>query len=258
MTDGPNTYKPMSKSTSDKELDSIVSLMPTMIVMAAAAMVVKVMEDAKMAPNQLLQDPNKKPIVRQTSEVQSLEELLRKKLTASGHERSLKIFKSLQEEYLPVVLLLEGRTVDSSLLNVPKITSLVKDLYQTGLKFLAQGIEILGQLSATSTGTLGAEKKELEDNLQRYEPESSMHSLVSERLVKVSESLKLVKSYNDKMDELICQSELCRDSIREIRLELPKLVGQKPQDELDKVILELRARMDFAQRVQTEYKKQGL
>ena len=42
------------------------------------------------------------------------------------------------------------------------------------------------------------------------------------------------------------------------RLELPELVNHKVGEELDKVMLELRTRVGFAQKVQEELVRQGL
>lgn len=213
---------------------------------------------AQMAPNQLLQDPNKKPILRTVNVVLSLEDRLQKGLTKFDHQQGLRIFKSVREESLNLASIISGGNINETLLNLGKIKSLTGDLYQQGLKFLSQTLDVLEQVGATDMDGMRVEKLELEANLPKYEPGSVMHSTISERLVKVTSSLKLVKSYSDKTDELLYQAELCRDSIREIRLQLPELMGQKSRDELDRVMLELRTRMEFAQRVQTEYKAQGL
>lgn len=221
--------------------------------------IVTINGEAQMAPDYITQDPNKKPIQRKPIEaatftIENFDQILNLKLKGKQHEDYLE----LKKEYTGVQELLVGTNIQDTVINTPRIRDLTKDLYSRGLVFLNQAWDISSQLSNTDINILRKENEELNRNLLDQDKDSTLYSLIAERLDKNNKALKLVKGCNEKLDELDARIGLCTDSIREIRLELPELLNNKSQDETDKVMMELKLRVDYAARVQAEYKRQGL
>lgn len=216
-----------------------------------------------MVPNQLIQDTNKQPIQKTKEEVLRQDSIIKEKELKEGFTRlnfneGLKAFQKLQSEYNNLGLVLVSKGINDALVNSKRISVLTSELYQQGLSLLIKVLNIYQQSGVTDTDSLISENKELEVELEKYNAGSTMRSLVSERISRNTNSLKMVKGSRDKLDELFMEAELCTDSIREIRLELPELMSGRPRDEFDKAMLELRTRMEFAQRVQAEYASQGI
>jgi hypothetical protein len=166
-------------------------------------------------------------------------------------------FLGLKKEHDALLPLLTNRAVADTLVNTDRLKTLTDSLYSQGLTLLLQTLDISQQVGATNTTALELENKELNEELERCNSPTTK-ALIEERLSKNTNSLKLVKQHRDRLDEILMQVGLCKDSIREIRLELPELLNHKSQDDLDKVILELKTRIEFAQRVHEEYNRQGL
>lgn len=222
-----------------------------------------VKEAAKMAPNQLIQDTNKQPIQKTKEEVLRQDGIIKEKELREGFTKlnfneGLKVLKDLQNEYNNLGLVLVSKGIDDALVNSKRISVLTKSLYQQGLSLLIKALNVYQQSGVTNVDSLIAENRELGTELERYDIGSTMHSLVSERLSRNTNSIRIIKSSRDRLDELFMETELCTDSIREIRLGLPELMSGRPRDELDKAMLELRTRMEFAQKVQAEYASQGI
>jgi hypothetical protein len=212
--------------------------------------------------NQLIQKQGKKPITKPElvivrDNTTSLERRLQAGFEKSQFDKGLKAFTGLKKEQEALMPLVVNRDLGGSLINLERVKSLTESLYLQGLTLLLQTLDISQQVGATNATALELENKELREELERNTT-STLQAMIEERLAKNIKSLKLVKSHRDRLDEIFCQVGLCKDSIREIRLELPELVAHKPKDELDKTLLELRTRIEFAQRVQDEYKRQGL
>ena len=211
-------------------------------------------------PNQLIQKKNKPVIVREVKESSAAitEQRLRDGFNYAKSEEGLKYLTKLEEEYKGLRYLLDNSSIEDTVLNLKRISKLTSDLYQQGLNFLSQALNITQQLSTSSREDLITENKELKTELEKCKPDSTIHKLVTERLSHNAKSLSKVKEFREKLDEYFCQVGLCRDSIREVRLGIPELLGNKPKDEFDKAMLELRTRVELAQRVQAEYTRQGI
>lgn len=213
-------------------------------------------------PDQLIQKKGRKAIPSsgriQLGSFASVEESLQEGFARVKSEEGARKLTRLKTEYDGLQSLLVGSKLEDTVLNLDRVAKLTSKLYQQGLGFLAQALSTAKQLDTSSPAILLEESKELEESLVKSKPGSTLHGMITERLEKNTKSLSIVKEFGEKLDEYFCQVGLCRDSIREIRLEVPELLGNKPQEELDRVMLELRTRVDFAQRVQKEYDKQGL
>jgi len=213
-------------------------------------------------PNQLIQKKGK-PLVREPVKEVPMSILLSVKKLREGFEKvhleeGLKHLARLEAEHKGLSTLLDSSGVEDTVLNLERVSKLTSSLYQQGLSFLAKALNVAEQLSASSKEDLVAESEELKTELGKCTPGSTLHNMVAERLASNTKSIRIVKEFHEKMDEYFCQVGLCRDSIREIRLGLPELIGNKPRDEFDKILLELKTRVELAQRVQAEYTKQGI
>lgn len=211
--------------------------------------------------NQLIQKENRPPIKKTEQEVTyatvvTLEKRLIDGFNYLEHTRGIKALNSIKEEHDSLQKLFIARELSDSIVNVDKIKSLTDSLYSQGLHLLSSAFESAQQLATTNIEQIESEISELETELQNCS--ETIRPIVSERIEKNKKSLKSIKGYRDRVDELLCQSGLCKDSIREIRLELPELMSHKSQDEYEKLMLELDTRIAFAQRVKAEYMKQGL
>ena len=206
-------------------------------------------------PNQLIQDQKKlKPA---TTNVAG--DLLKGFQSIDFH-RGVKVLNNLNAEHSRLVSIL-SHDWGESLINTKRMKKLELDIYDQGLRLLTEVLETARHLTATNIETLENESKELSEELGRYKDDSSKATLVSiieERLKLNQKGLIVAKRYNDRIDELVCQAELCVDSLRDVSLTLPELVEHKPKDELDRVLIELGSRIEFAQRVKAEYAKQGI
>jgi len=209
-------------------------------------------------PNQLIQKKGKLPIVGEIKTTSWTEVSLREGFKKASSEVGLKYLARLEDEYKGLEGLLQGSKVDETVLNLERISKLSYNLYQQGLSFLTKALNIIEQLTTSSKDDLLGEKSELEVELGKLVPGSRLHGMVTERLANNEKSLAKIKEFKEKIDEYFCQVGLCRDSIREIRLGIPELLDNKPREELDRIILELKTRVELAQRVQAEYSKQGI
>jgi hypothetical protein len=211
--------------------------------------------------NQLIQKPNRPPIKKTEQEViyQGIniqEKRLGEGFTSADYQVGLKAYNKLKSEHDSLKLLFENKTLGDSIVDIPKIQKLTDSLYSQGLRLLTSALDSVQQLGNTNAVDMELEVIELEKELENCSDKLKL--IIEERIGKNKKSLETVKGYRDRIDEYICQAGLCRDSIREIRLELPELMSHKPQDEYDKLILELNTRIAFAQRVKVEYDKRGL
>jgi len=186
------------------------------------------------------------------------ERKLKEGFEKSKSSQGLKYLSRLEEEYKSLKSLLDGSNIEDTVLNIGKVSKLILSLYQQGLSFLTKTLNIVKQLDTTSKDALLNERGELNSELKKLTPGSLLHGMVTERLSSNEKSLAIVKNYSEKLDEYFCQVGMCTDSIREIRLGIPELLDNKPKEEFDKILLELRTRVELAQRVQAEYNKQGI
>jgi hypothetical protein len=212
-----------------------------------------------LMPNQLIQDPNKQPIkkIEITIGVSSREKKLLDGFIRLGFKEGVKALQNLKNEYDNLKLIFDNNDMNNTLINAERIKKLTDNLYSQGLDLLMPALDISQQLAVTNIDNLTDENKELEEELKKCNKET-LALIIKERLEKNTKSIGLVKKYRDRADELFGQVGLCKDSIREIRLELPELMSHKPKDELDKIMLELKTRVEFAQRVHEEYARQGI
>jgi len=211
--------------------------------------------------NQLIQKPNRPPIKKTEQEVvyQNInvqEKRLGEGFASLDYQPGVKAYNKLKNEHDSLKQLFDNRALGDSIVDIPKIKNLTDSLYSKGLRILASALDSVQQLGSTNTVDMELEVIELEKELDGAS--EKLKPIIEERIEKNKKALGTVKGYRDRIDEYICQVGLCRDSIREIRLELPELMSHKPQDEYDKLILELNTRIAFAQRVKAEYDKQGL
>lgn len=218
-------------------------------------------EEVTPMVNQLIQKKDREPVRREavtSGSALTLEKRLEAGFTKAEFSEGLKVFSRIKKEHDLLRPLLQDSGALNSLVNLKRIGQLTENLYLQGLSRLMQALDISEQLGQTNADTLEVESRELKEKLEGHEPGSTLHNMITERLEKNAKGLKTVKEHRDRMDEVLMEAGLCRDSMREIRLELPELVGHRSKDELEKVMLELRTRIDFAQRVHEEYTKQGL
>lgn len=252
----------IEKEVETRELDIPELVTAAVATMVAVNLVSQVAEVVDTMPNQLIQKKNKPLITKTILELPIdsalTEERLRKGFEKIQSEKGLGYLSKLETEYKGLKLLLENGRIEETVLNLKRISKLTSSLYQQGLSFLSQALNVAEQLNTSSRDNLLAESEELKTELGRCTPGSTLYNMVTERLASNAKSLSTVKGYSEKLDEYFCQVGLCRDSIREIRLEIPELLGNKPKDEFEKVMLELRTRVELAQRVQAEYTKQGV
>ncbi len=208
--------------------------------------------------NQLIQDPKKLkltqiPIQHIESKIdiisldtEDILDVFRKMKFARG----LKILLELQSEYDKIINVSDTK---ETLINTNRIKQLATDIYNQGISLLSQ----VKTIAVVNTENLTKEIEELSEELATCQKET-LRVLIEQRLEINKRNLTTAKKSKDRVDELLCEVELCTDSIREITLTLPELVEHKPKDEFDKILLELNARIEFAQRVKDEYVKQGL
>ncbi|GAH35813.1 unnamed protein product, partial [marine sediment metagenome] len=140
--------------------------------------------------------------------------------TAAGFEEGLKVFTRIKKEHTALRPMLENREELESMVNLDRIRQLTGSLYMQGLGLLTQALDISQNLGQTNISTLELETKELQEKLEGQEQGSALHSMITERLENNAKSLNLVKGRRDKTDEILMEAGMCRDSMREIRLEL--------------------------------------
>jgi len=203
--------------------------------------------------NQLIQDPNK--LAKPSISVSLLEEF--KVLGFERGERSLRKLEGINSELNKIFI--RNPDISTSLVNTKRIKELTSDIYSQGIHLLETLLETVRQSGITNQIELQKEEEELEEELRRQViKEGSLYSLIQERLGKIKKNLGLTKRNSDKVDEVLCHVGLCIDSLREICLEIPELISHRSKDDFDKVMLELNTRIEYAQRVKTEYDKQGI
>ncbi len=201
--------------------------------------------------NQLIQDPKKLKIPISTNLLSEF-----KILGFSRGERALQKLETVDSDLKGIFT--RNPDLETSLVNSGRIKELADSLHLKGIGFLNDTLRIVRQSNTVSLLELTEQVEELEVQLEKYEEEKgTVYSLILERLSKNRSNLALVKKSSNKIDELLCHVGLCIDSLREICLELPELIGHKSRDDFDKVVLELNSRIDYAQRVKAEYDKQG-
>lgn len=210
-------------------------------------------EDTKMV-NQLIQDPEKLPksVSIKSSLYQDFEKL--------GFERGLRALKRLDTLNSDLVsLFARVSNIDESLVNISKMKTLTTSVYEKGLSLLGTTLEIAKTTGIENQFELAKECEELEEELPKYKDSKvSMYLILQERLDKNRHILELVKRNSDRLDETLANVGLCIDSLREISLELPELLVHKSKDDFNKVLLELKTRVEFAQRVKDEYDRRGI
>jgi hypothetical protein len=211
--------------------------------------------------NQLIQKKDRPPIIKLESQVvYETNILVEKKLqdgfTSLDYQRGLKNINSLKVEYDNLAKLYINRDSIGSLVNIDRIKKLTDSLYYQGLQFLDNTLSLVQQLAVTDVGNIASETGELEGQLESCN--DVLKPIITERIAKNKKAMATIKEYNDRIDETLSQAGLCKDSIREIRLELPELLTYKSKDEYDKVVFELNTRIDFAQRVKEAYIKEGI
>jgi hypothetical protein len=174
-----------------------------------------------------------------------------------GFDRGTKVWSKLNEVHENLLSILS--TADNSIIDTDKIKKLESEVYAQGISLLKQTLETAKQITGTDNTleSLKSETTELQDELTKASSET-LKNLIKQRIEVNSRNINTVKKASDRVDELLCQTELCIDSIREICLTLPELIVHKPKDEMDKVLIELNSRMEYAQRIKEEYVKQGL
>lgn len=218
---------------------------------------------ALMAPNQLIQDPNKLPVKRLETGTVWPSGLPKTTDINLGRDfkkypEGLVAFKDLNEEYEGLSTIFKSRGLDNSLVNTKKIGDLASGLYTQGTSLLVKTLSLFQQRDISDLKEITDQTTELKSELTKYTEGTTMYSMISDRINKNTSSIKLVKGVQNQIDEALMQTGLCTDSIRELRLQLPSLMGHLPQDEFNKAITELNVRIDYAQRVQAEYRRQGL
>ena len=202
--------------------------------------------------NQLIQDPAKLKIPVSTTLLNEF-----KTLGFSRGERALQKLEEVTSDLKGIFT--KNPDLEASLVNTSRIKELTDSLYLKGISFLSDTLRIARQSNPTSLLELTDQVEDLETQLEKYEEEKgTVYSLILERLGKNRSNLALIKKSSNRIDELLCHVGLCIDSLREICLELPELIGHKSRDDFDKITLELNSRIDYAQRVKAEYDKQGI
>jgi len=243
-------------------ISSLVSAMVSTVVgVSLLPTILEAVEEVATMPNQLIQKKDRPNLVEKKELPPILyqtEKKLREGFERVHSEVGLKHLSKLEAEYRGLRSILDSSKIEDTVLNIGRISKLTSELYQQGLNFLTQALNVANQLTTSSREDLVAESKELGAELSKSSPGSTVYKMVTERLASNNRSLGTIKGFNEKLDEYFCQVGLCRDSIREIRLGIPELVGNIPKDEFNKIILELRTRVELAQRVQAEYTRQGI
>lgn len=211
--------------------------------------------------NQLIQKPNRPSVVKPEVQIVHDSIILFERRLADGFnsletQSGTKSFNGLKSEYDNLKKIFENSPIDNSIINVDRIKKLTSSLYLQGLKLLASALESIRQLGSTNAMDMELEVIELEKELGGCS--EKLKPIVEERIEKSKKALQAVKGYKDRIDELLCEAGLCKDAIREIRLEIPELMSHRPKDEYDKIMHELNARVEYAQRVKAEYDKQGI
>jgi hypothetical protein len=202
--------------------------------------------------NQLIQDPNKLP------KEYSAERLL-SEFNSLGLKKGVTTLKNLVKVNTDLGrIFANGSNIDESLIDAVKVKKLTQDVFMQGIHLLENTLEIAQQSSIGNLAELRAENDELLSELKGKTKDSSIYSIIKERLEKNQKNIDLIKRKSDRIDELLCNAGLSTDALREIALGLPELVKHKSKDEFDGVVHELNERIGFAQRVKAEYERQGL
>jgi hypothetical protein len=199
-------------------------------------------EDIIDMTNQLVQDPKKLKIALTRLQQQQVinGQVINTTITATADlnfthkvinqldfdsisfSRGTKILAKLNDSHNQILSVFSNNTNDS-LINIDKMKSLELDIYNQGINVLKQVYEIAQQLQQSKVDELNAIHDELSKKLETLDKASPMYNLTSDRLDINSKSLGMIKKYNDRIDELLCQVELFTDNISEMCLELPEL-----------------------------------
>ena len=218
--------------------------------------------------NQLIQDPNKvgiKPMKAEETTKYPQEYVPIMKQTpltmldfnSISFPRGTKTLSKLNTTHSQILDIFKGQ-IDNSLINTDKMKSLELDIYNQGIKVLKQVFEIASQLQKSKVDELNTTHDELTKQLEELDKTSPMWSLTNDRLEINNKSLGMIKKYNDKIDELLCQVDLYNESISEMCLELPDLLNHTSKDDMSLKLVEINNRMEIAQKVKNEYDKEGV
>ncbi len=227
--------------------------------------------------NQLIQDPNKKLGICYNCDV--LKECKRDKnpkyclqhdavpvkltlMPKVQNEGSLftnfpkgkKIYDKLQSEYLNLTSTLDGKKTDLPI-DLNKIKESSSELYQHGMHILNQVYEINKHSDPEDVAELKFDKETLETEVQKYSPKSTMYKTINERIEKISSMLSIIKNQNDRIDEMLCQVELCIDCLKELSFKLPELLNRTPETDIESTKDYIYNSIDFADRVNAEWRK---
>ena len=217
--------------------------------------------------NQLIQDPNKIGI-KPTSTItitSNITTLFSKKKTESidfdsisfaKGTKSLSKLNTIHQQVLDMFS--NDVSINFSLVDVAKVKGLELDIYNQGINVLKQVYEIASQLQQTKIDELNETHADLTSKLATLDKSSPMYSLMNDRLDINNKSLGMIKKYNDRTDELLCQVDLYIESISEMCLELPELINHQAQGDMDAKIRELNDRIAMAQRIKDEYNKEKI
>jgi hypothetical protein len=221
--------------------------------------------------NQLIQDPNKTGIkptatITITSDIdKSMRLMFTQKKTESidfdsisfvKGTKSLNKLNTIHQQVLDMFS--NDVSVNSSLVDVAKVKGLELDIYNQGINVLKQVYEIASQLQQTKIDELNETHTDLTTKLASLDKSSPMYSLMNDRLDINNKSLGMIKKYNDRTDELLCQVDLYIESISVMCLELPELINHQAQGDMDAKIRELNDRIAMAQRIKDEYNKEKI
>lgn len=198
--------------------------------------------------NQLIQDVNK--LDKGDSLLLELKSLNFKR-GVSSLEKLCSVKTSIKS------ILSEVSDTSKSLLNVERVDKLVEDLYLQGLAIYSSIVDILSRGGDSSSKELNSEIEELQNRLST-ETSDVVRKLLEERLGANKRNLSLSKGSTDRLEELLCYAGLCYDSLKEVYLKLPNITNLNARDSFDKAVIELKSRLEYAERVKKEYERQGI
>lgn len=225
--------------------------------------IVNVYSKENWMPNQLIQDPKKLGILK--TDTLTAKETVNKNTNSKidfasiNFDRGIKVANKLENIHRQILPVFINSSELNSLVDIEKMKKLELDLYNQGTNVLRQVYEIAQQLQQSKVDELKSTHDILKKQLDSLDPNKiGMFNLLQDRLEINEKSLSMIKRYNDHIDELLCQVELYIESISEMCLELPELLNHKTKDDMDKTLLELKSRIEIAQRIHDEYTKEGL